>query len=146
MAASRREAQAESRDALLTAIAKARGWIEAAESPLMSRVPSMKAKRDIRLLASAECQAVIAVPILLLACVDLNLRRLLLVAVARNSLRILFGVWMGPDRNVLEASAHVYRPAFALFSGSRSISPGRAACLFVTIFHHLAYRMCVRSA
>jgi hypothetical protein len=36
MAASRREAQAESRDSLLTAIAKARGWIEAAESPLLS--------------------------------------------------------------------------------------------------------------
>ena len=49
--------------------------------------------------------------------------------------------WLVTESSVLEASLadDVYRPAFAPFSGP-DLYAGRAASLFVTILHHLAYR------
>jgi hypothetical protein len=53
----------------------------------------------------------------------------------------LASAWLVTESSVLEASVadDVYRPAFALFS-SPDLYAGRAASLFVTILHHLAYR------
>jgi hypothetical protein len=62
----------------------------------------MKAKRDIRLLASGECQAVIAVPNFA-SCLYRSQPETLAARCGRKKsklcLRILFGVCMARDRN-----------------------------------------------
>jgi hypothetical protein len=101
-----------------------------------------------------ECHALIAVPILLLACIGLVLRRSLLVAVASNP-SFVYAFFLAYARlvtetPVLEASlaADVYRPAFAFFSGSGSIGAGMLLVSSLLSFttSHIVYVPTVRSA